>query len=107
MLELVDFSAIFQVIIAFYAVYVVEGKSILNTFIYQNVKDDLLKLGKEANRQYKDSQEVCDAIKRDFKKIDGMKLSKPQTELINTSVSGAEQDVQLAKSLKDLIECLT
>lgn len=107
MLVLNDFSAVLQVLIAFYAVYVVEGERMLDTFIFSKVKEDLLSLKDEANRQYNDSRKAFDDIKMKSKRIDKTKLTKPQADLVKTSLTGAEQDVQMRKSFKDLLDSLS
>ncbi len=104
MLVLNDFSAVMQVLIAFYAVYVVGSENILDTFIFSNLKDELQSLKDEASRQYNDSQKDVADIKKESRRIDKNKLSKPQSDLVRNSIKRAEQAVQMRKSIKDLME---
>ena len=53
MLELFDFSSLLQVVIAFYCVYAISSKDILNTFVFSFIHGSLKKLKEKRTRRYK------------------------------------------------------
>lgn len=106
MLELKDFSALLQVVIAFYGVYAIANKGILNTFIFSFIYDSLEKLRDKSDLQLQKAKEKYESIQRDESEIDKNKLSEAQVNLMATCMMGAKQEYDLANSLNNSFKLL-
>lgn len=101
MLELFDFSSLLQVVIAFYCVYAISSKDILNTFVFSFIHGSLKKLKEKSDKQFLKAKNEYEAIKKDESEIDKVKLSDAQKNLMKTSLMGAKQEYDIASSLNE------
>lgn len=106
MLILVDFSAVLQVVIAFYGVYAVKSKDIGNTLIFHIIRDSITKLHDMSIKHLEDTKEGYEKLQKDLSKIDQKKLSGPQKVLMTTEEKGAKQEVEIAKHLNEKLDII-
>lgn len=106
MLSLFDFSAVLQVVIAFYGVYAAKSKDIGNTLIYHIIRDSINKLHDISIKHFEETKEGYEKLQQDLSQIDHKKLSGPQKDLMTTDERGAKQEVDMAEDLKERLDLL-
>ncbi len=106
MLTLFDFSAVMQVVIAFYGVYAAKSKDIGNTLIFHIIRDSIKRIHDISVKHLEETKDGYERLHQDLLKIDQKKLSGTQKDLMTIEETGAKQEVDIAKALNEKLDIL-
>lgn len=106
MLNLFDFSAVLQVVIAFYGVYAVKCRDIGDTLIFHIIQEPMKKVLDVSVKNHEEAKKGYAKLETDLSRIDQEKLTEAQKNLMSTDERGAKQEVEIAADLRERLDLL-